>query len=278
MPVTVTAPASALVLFDATLAVPEGAEQVLSADAASWSLEVQSVGLSKLSASRQLMLASFPYPMCVTEPDASTVFGSFTIGQAPNQTGIFTLSADRVAVTVTAQAAALQTDAGLELVPLDIEIQPAALTYGRKVTAGAISLGTSIAYSEPVLTSWLVPVSLAVQPVNLIYSSSSIKLIAETVTLALSAQEVELTGDRPLEAAPGSFVLTGYDATFAIGNRALTAETGAFSITGGPTGNNLRAERGVFTYSGLSADLGLNADTFWQRVDDTPEVWTKISV
>jgi hypothetical protein len=73
-------------------------------------------------------------------------------------------------------------------------------------------------------------------PATMIYGGGALinyHLLAEPGSFILSGQDATLLSNRKLFANTGSFLLTGYDTT-ALVNRCLFSETGIFILTGYP--------------------------------------------
>lgn len=236
------------------------------------------VALDQIAA-RQVVLAGQPYPLIITDSDDRQVsFGNLVYSEATNAVA-YSLTAERGIFTLSGQAADLVFSGVFEpdVGSFNLSGQDVNMRRGKRLVADVGSYGYNIASTLQRLEAFAGAFTLTGSAATLTYNSTSTKLIADGRVIALTGYPATLRLSRPLPAAVGVFTLTGGDATFAIGNRAITAEPGLYVLDGRPTSNALRAEGALYTFVGQDAGLTLNADTFWRRVEDVAETWTRVS-
>lgn len=231
-------------------------------------------------ATRNVLLSSFPAPVVVVDSAArQTPVGLIILNEQPPVAG-YSLAAERGIYTFTGRSADLAFSGGFRPEPRAFVLtgRAAIVRHDKRLTATTGAFAYQLAAIQDSLEAFSGEFVFTGNAAELIYASTTTKLIAAGATFALTGASAGFSRSLPFGADSGAFALTGHGAEAIVGNRSLGAEPGAFILLGSPTGNVILAKRGAFAVSSADTVFTLNADTFWTRVDDTPEVWTKISV
>lgn len=206
---------------------------------------------------------------------AGTVFLNDTGGAAgpavlTANVGVFTLTGQTAGLTKGRTVVADQASFALSGQAAGYQLQ-------RKLVAAVGAFTYTLASVQPNLQAQTGSYTLTGRDATLTYTPTVNKLIGATGSFGLTGENADLVWNRPLTAATGSFTLSGQDAAAAWPHRLITAEAGVITLSGPPTGNRLPAAKGSFVLSAPDVTLTLDIDTFWDRVPEVAETWTKVS-
>lgn len=229
----------------------------------------------------QLTISGEPTPIIATAPNNVVVlFGNVSAGPASEVAPGLSLYGERLSALLTGRPATMEYSGAFEATAGAFDLRGHSIGFGagRRVSAAVGEFVYSLATTLKSMDAFRGVYSLTGQEASLSYGATTAKLIAQGAAFDLLGVAAGLDVRRPIKADGGGFSLAAIDVAIAIGHRAISVNQGEFALAGGATGNNMSARPAAFVLVGRDVAMELNADTFWHRVEDTPEIWTKVSL